>query len=269
MKLRLLFEKEEDTIEAPEGWFTYAGEEFPYWGNPNGNDKTQEYDVGKFNRYVKLGVRADEVISQLEDTVKNERGVTGRCAFAALLMMKYGVRVGNEDSASGYESGLEANKGEIVQTFGTTTLQNSHVSFSNGGMKLSFLGKEQVEHDMTIDDPFLIKYGKLMHDAADPQDKWIGIDYDTMFKFTKKKIGKNFIPKDFRTFCANTTGWRAMKKYLEMPKQDKKSDAKKELADVVEQVADRLGNTPGISRRSYLDNRQFDWFVDQRYEEKE
>src|SRR5690606_32797027 len=101
MKLYTLFEEKEEVIEKPAGWFTYAGEEFPYFGNPNGNDKTKEYDVGKFNRYVKLGVRADEVIGQLEDTVKNERGVMGRCAFAALLMMKYGVRVGNEDSASG------------------------------------------------------------------------------------------------------------------------------------------------------------------------
>ena len=77
---------------GPEGYFTYNGVEYPHWGNPNGRAKTIDYDVGKFNRYAKIGSMADELIGKFEDMTKSDRLSTkGRCAFACLVMMKYGI----------------------------------------------------------------------------------------------------------------------------------------------------------------------------------
>jgi DNA topoisomerase-1 len=183
--------------------------------------------------------------------------------------MKYGMRIGNEGSAEGYVSGLEKNKGEVVQTYGTTTLLNKHVSFVDNKIKLHFLGKEQVEHDIVVTEPFFYRYGKHYYGLGGPDDKWLGIEYDLLFDFVKTNIGDGFIPKDLRTFCGNVTGWNAILSYLDKPKQEKKSDAKKEIKEVVEKVANRLGNTPGIAKRAYIDGRMLDWFLSQRFEESE
>ena len=253
--------------EPKNGEFVFLNHEYPYWGNILGRNRTVEYDKGKFNRYAKLGVISDELIKDFANKVKtNPKSTEGRCAYASLLMMMNGIRIGNEGSAEGYVSGLKQNKGEVVQTFGTTTLRNEHIEFKDGTMHLDFLGKEQVHHDIKIKDKFLVKYGKVYHDQSRPEDKWIGIDYDTLFKFTKENVGDGFIPKDFRTFCANLTAWKVIEEYLNKPKAETKTDANQEIKDVVAKVARRLGNTPGIAKRAYIDNRMLDWFKEQRLE---
>ncbi|MDP1712206.1 MAG: hypothetical protein Q8K86_07095 [Candidatus Nanopelagicaceae bacterium] len=253
-------------MTKPLGKFTYLDNEYSYWGNPQGRSRTVEYNKGKFNRYAKLGSYADEVLKRLHEVVKNDHeSVDGRCAFASLLMMLYGVRIGNEGSAEGYASGLEKNKGEIVNTYGTTTLLNKHVSFSDDAMTLDFIGKEQVEHNITITGGFFTRYGKLYHDPSNPDEKWLKIDYDLLFDFIKANVGKQFVPKDLRTFCANITAWNYMKDYLEKPKVDTRTDAKAEVREIVEKTAKRLGNTVGVARSAYLDNRMLDWFIDQRH----
>lgn len=253
----------------PEGYFLYDGNEYPYWGNPGGKAKTIDYDVGKFNRYAKIGNKADELVDKFKNTISQDfNSLDGRCSFACLVMMKYGIRIGNEDSATGYESGMEETEGEIVQTYGTTTLLNKHVFVSEDSIKLNFLGKTQVEQDILIDDPFVVEYAKKYDNPNLPEDKWLGIDYDILFKFVKSEVGDSFIPKDFRTFCANVTGWNKIKSFLNKPKVGTKSEANDEIKTVVETVANRLGNTPGISKRNYIDGRMLDWFKSERLDEE-
>jgi hypothetical protein len=266
MKISVITETTGD-MEAnePSGSFAYQGNDYPYWGSPLGRSKTEDYSVGKFNRYAKIGVRADDLVNEFHDKLVEVPNLNdGKCSFASLIMMKYGIRIGNEDSAMGYESGLDSNVGEIVQTYGTTTLLNKHVMVEDGILKLDFLGKTQVQQSVEIDDPFIVKYAKHYHDSAKPEEKWIGIDYDILFKFVKSNIGDIFIPKDFRTFCANVTGWKAIKTFLNKPKRETITDANSEVKLITEVVADQLGNTPGISKRNYIDNRMLDWFKSER-----
>jgi DNA topoisomerase IB len=261
----LIFEADDVEFTEPLGRFTFEGEEFPYWGNPEGRNRTMDYDMGKFNRYAKIGAIADQFLTEMNRTVAaNPNSIEGRCAYASILMLRHGVRIGNEDSAEGYVSGMKQNKGEIVNTYGTTTLLSDHIS-TEGGLTLHFLGKEQVSHNIKISDPTLIKYGTWYKQHSQPHEKWLGIDYDMLFDFVKQRLGEGFIPKDLRTFCGNITGWREIQKYLSKPQIDVKSDAKKEVKAVVEAVAARLGNTPGIAKRAYLDNRMLDWFLAQRW----
>jgi DNA topoisomerase IB len=268
-KLHLLIEDEIEYVE-PTGYFTFAGIEYPYWGSPNGRSRTINYDNGKFNRYAKLGEISNDLVNSLESIVKsNTRSVDGRCAYASLIMMIYGIRIGNEGSAEGYISGLERNKGEFVRTFGTTTLLNEHISFSDSKMHLAFLGKEQVSHSIEISEPFFVKFGQIYHRSDAPQEKWLGIDYGTLFNFVKDNAGMAFVPKDLRTFCANTYCWKAILQKLNEEQVTTKSDANAEISDLVERVASRLGNTPNVCKNSYLDRRSLDWFKAQRLVEED
>jgi DNA topoisomerase IB len=89
-----------------------------------------------------------------------------------------------------------------------------------------------------------------------------------LFHFVRTELGEGFAPKDLRTFCANVTAWKHIQSYLDKPKKTKKSEAKKEIKAVVEATAKRLGNTPGIAKRNYIDGRMLDWFLAQRFEEE-
>ncbi|MBD3408520.1 MAG: hypothetical protein GF411_20520 [Candidatus Lokiarchaeota archaeon] len=269
MKMSVITETTELEFTEPEGYFVYGGDKYPYWGNPGGRSKTIEYEVGKFNRYAKMGHAADELVEKFERNVKQDwKGVKGRCSYACLVMMKYGIRIGNEDSAVGYESGLEETEGEIVQTYGTTTLLNKHVFVEEDKIILDFLGKTQVEQHVDIDDPFVVEYAKRYDDSDRPEEKWLGIDYDMLFDFVKSEVGDSFVPKDFRTFCANVTAWNEIKSYLDNPKRETRTDVNNEIKSVVEAVANQLGNTPGISKRNYIDSRMLDWFKSKRLNEE-
>lgn len=270
MKISIITETTGDLeYNEPYGYFQFAGNEYPYWGNPNGKLKTINYDVGKFNRYAKMGMMADDLVEKFKSIIGEDyTNIDGRCSFASLIMMKYGIRIGNEDSAMGYESGKEENEGEFVQTYGTTTLLNKHVFVDKSTIKLNFLGKTQVEQNVYIDDDFIVKYAKLYDDANKPEEKWIGIDYNVLFDFVKEHVGSAFVPKDFRTFCANITCWNEIKAYLSKSKRNTRTEVNDEIKSVIESVAAQLGNTPGISKRNYVDNSMLDWFKNERLSEE-
>ena len=119
-----------DEVKEPNEEFTFLEHTYNAWGSSTGRAKTDDYDKGKFNRYAKLGKVSDTVVNDLIVKInKDPDSIDGRCAFASLLMMLYGVRIGNEGSAEGYVSGLEKNEGEIVQTYGTTTLLKEHILY--------------------------------------------------------------------------------------------------------------------------------------------
>jgi len=266
MKMSIISEEIEDIeFDEPFGEFEFENQKYPFWGNPEGRNKTVDYDLGKFNRYAKIGVVANELIEKLKHNIKKDiGGINGRCSFACLIMMKYGIRIGNEDSAMGYASGLEDNEGEVVQTYGTTTLLNKHIKVQENKLSLDFLGKTQVEQHVDIDDPFVIEHAGKYYKPEEPEEKWLGIDYDMLFSFVKSEVGDAFIPKDFRTFCANVTGWKAVKSFLDKPKKEKKSEVNAEVKTITEIVASKLGNTPSIAKRAYIDNRMLDWFKSER-----
>ncbi len=249
------------TAANPQTSFVYEGKKYPTWGNPNGAMSTHTYDIGKFNRYARLGKTINEKKKELRDIIKNDPMSTdGRLAYACLLMLTYGIRTGNDDSAGGYESGIEENAGDIVHTYGVTTLENRHVTEKKNALVLSFLGKRQVKQNIKITIPLLVSTGKKYKKGRWPNERWLDIDYPSLFKFTKKVFGKPFVPKDLRTFVANTTAWDAMQEVATDIKTHTASEANELIKRIVDIVAKRLGNTPAIAKRNYIDIRMLDWF---------
>jgi len=263
MKMTILTEDIE--FDEPVDDFEFLGHRYPYWGNPNGRNHTIDYNIGKFNRYAKLGLIADDVVQEFKSMLDTDwQNIDGRCAFACLIMMKYGIRVGNEDSAMGHESKLEHTENEFVQTYGVTTLLNKHVNIVDDTINLRFLGKTEVEHNIKIGDPIVVQYAQLYYKPEEPETKWIGVAYSVLFDFIKSNIGMAFVPKDLRTFCANITAWRAIENLLSEPLRDTKTEANQDVKEITEVVSERLGNTPSIAKKNYIDGRTLDWFKNRR-----
>lgn len=256
-----------ENLLGPLGYFTYEDKDYPVWSSFEGRYRTEDPEMSKFNRYAKLGKIADKAEAKFKSIVKADpTSREGRLAYACLLMMKYGVRIGNEDSAEGYESQLPANIGEFVKTYGVTTLLPEHVTTEDNSLVLNFLGKKQVEQNIKIDDPLLIEAGMLYLDEIGPKT-WLGVDLGELTSYIKHNFGEQFVPKDLRTWCANVTAFDLMRPYLDEP-QVIKQEAKEEVKMLVAGVAAKLGNTLAVAKSSYLDARMLDWFISQRTIEK-
>lgn len=260
MQIETLFSSND--VKEPKEFFIFHNDKYPTWGSSTGSEKTSIYETGKFNRYASIGSYSNELFKDLYEKIENTpTELESRCAYACMLMMLNGIRIGNEGSAEGYESGLKYNEGEIVNTYGVTTLLKEHISFNNNKMMLNFLGKSQVDNKIVIENTLVIDVGKIHKNNNYPIPTWLGINYEILFEFVKESLGKHYSPKDFRTFCANTSAWKFYQDY-----KDKngltKTEANKVIKDIVYRTSLVLNNTPSVCKSSYIDSRMVDWIKD-------
>src|SRR5262249_877943 len=68
-------------------------------------------------------------------------------------------------------------------------------------------------------------------------------------EYLREITGKDFSAKDFRTWAGTVLAARALR---EFEKFDSKTQAKKNMVRAIESVAERLGNTHAICRKSYV-----------------
>ena len=207
-------------------------------GNLNGHNSNPD------NRSAKLLNRWPELTAKFERMVQagNGRTETARLAYAVLLIMKTAIRVGNEESAEGRVSinKWSPNFGQSVQTYGVTTLRNSHVVKCEAGLHLTFVGKKAVEQKLFTDNPTLKEYC-----PQGPADElWLGIDYPTLFAFVKRYVGDAFTPKDIRRAKVN-------KVFLSLLAETQEVN-KKTIRSLIEKTAEIIGHTKAVCKRSYL-----------------
>jgi len=233
-------------------------------GNPDGNFKHKDKEIAKFNRSAKIQKNYPEIDAKLRKFCEI-KGLSERkaCAFATLMMIECGIRIGNEESAEGYVSKAKKTEGQVLKTYGLTTLLREHVSFPpDGSIILNFIGKKSVEHDITITDPFLVSVGKefwsvplniRMFDA-----RWLTlpngqiIEDKNVNNFIRKSIGAKFSAKDFRTFKANIEAAKISKDILQKRLKLNKKEVNEEIKIIVSDVSKILGNSPTIARKAYI-----------------
>src|ERR1035437_2800345 len=165
-------------------------------GNSNGNYSN------KYNRAQKLINNWDVIKAKVERYVIRGKGKTilSKRAWLVLLMMETGIRIGNTASANGYVSKNKFGKhfNKIVKTFGAITLQVKHCKLSKDGqsLRISFLGKKQVQINTSTNNPIIIKYFPVMVSGKEPND----LVFETKARFINgfiiKRIGHYFTAKD-------------------------------------------------------------------------
>lgn len=237
-------------------------------GNSSGRLKGLNSTYSKFNRTAKIQSIYYGLDKKYRRFCEGTDKITYRkvSAFACLLMLETGIRIGNENSAEGYVSKAPKTKDQILKTYGLTTLQYRHVSFLNDTMILDFVGKKSVEHRMVVKDPLLVNVGKQIFDNGfkfPQKDSEIWLRYfigkglktlsiHSITQFIKASAGRHFTPKDFRTFRGNIAAAKTSVKLLKEPKDLNKGELKKELKLIIEGCSKVLGNTAGASKKSYI-----------------
>lgn len=248
----------------------YQQKEIPIAENLKGTAKNtssnpKKRKAVKFNRMANIASNLESFETKLYKILETKKIEDKKIAYSVLLMLETGIRSGNEDSAEGYVCNIKNHPliGQTIQTYGITTLKKEHIKIEGDELKIEFLGKKAVEQNLIVKNPQLVKWGKWFLENS-PNDTWLNIERKELKDWIKKTVGKNYMIKDFRTVRANLTAGTTAEKLIHNPKTDKKKVVLGEVKEIVQSVADQLGNTPSISRSSYINPEILDWFIHKR-----
>ena len=124
---------------------------------------------------------------------------------------------------------------------------------SRGRLRISYTGKHGIKRTVTITDRNLARIarktqdlpGQNLFEYVDEEGNVRPVGSSDVNAYIKEATGEDFTAKDFRTWGASVIAFEAM-----IEKLKEKGTVK--LKSVIEPVAEALGNTPAISRKSYV-----------------
>lgn len=200
-------------------------------------------DKHKYSGSLEFGAALPKLRRKVEADLK-KRKLSPDAVLAAIvrLLDTQFLRVGNEQYA-------RTNK-----SFGATTLRNRHLKRDGGKLTMRFKGKHGIVHEVPITDRNLKRIvgrcqelpGQNLFQYIDDSGEACPITSADVNDYIREATGGDFTAKNFRTWGASVIAFEQM---LEAQEQEK---AKISLKTVLEPVAEALGNTPAISRKSYV-----------------
>jgi len=202
-------------------------------------------DVDKFDRMAAFGRALPAMRARVDRDMGGKR-VSRRRVLATLvhLLERTLVRVGNEEYAR--ENG----------SFGLTTLRDDHVDIRTRSVRFVFRGKAGVEHDLRIVDRKLAAIVRRCRDIPgqelfryeDGTGRSHPLGSGDVNQYIRDLAGESFSAKDFRTWAGSVLALAA----LSQRPHGSAAHAKREIAAAIAQVAQRLGNTSAVCRKSYV-----------------
>lgn len=162
-------------------------------------------------------------------------------AVVRLLDTGY-LRVGNEQYARDNKS------------FGATTLRSRHLRRKGSKLMMRFAGKHGIVHEVPITDSKLKRIvskcqdmpGQHLFQYLAEDGEACAITSADVNEYIREAAGGGFTAKNFRTWGASVIAFERM---LSAQAQDK---IRISVKTVLEPVAEALGNTIAISRKSYV-----------------
>jgi DNA topoisomerase I len=206
-------------------------------------------DRAKFTRALALAETLPAARRAVTIDLRQSRDAKSRVLAAGFRMLDTGsLRVGSERYA-------EAN-GSV----GLTTLLCSHVSVGGDTVSLRFPGKsrqawrsEIVDADLAAVIRSLARRGpgaRLL--SYKDGSRWRAVSANELNGYVRDRTGGLFTAKDFRTLHGTIAAARSLARHGPERTARRRRMA---LAQAMREVADVLGNTPAVARRSYVDPR--------------
>lgn len=203
-------------------------------------------DGAKFERTIAFG-KALPRIRQRVATDLRRPGLDREKVLAAMMRLLETtlVRIGNEEYAKQNHS------------FGLSTMRDRHVKIRRGTLHFEFRGKSGRQHEIDLHDPKLAEIVRRTQELPG-QDlfQYVGEDGEPqkigssdVNAYLREIAGEEFSAKDFRTWAGTVLAAVALR---ELGASETKKEGKKNLVRAIEQVAERLGNTPAVCRKCYI-----------------
>ncbi|WP_242108275.1 DNA topoisomerase IB [Luteimonas aquatica] len=216
-------------------------------------------DADKFARLVDFG----NALPRLRRRLRADLRLPGLpadkvLAIAVSLLLETQIRIGSE--------AYERSNG----SYGLTTLRNRHVSFLRAGRaRLSFKGKGGRRHTLSVDDPRLVRLvracqslpGQQLFQYRDDGGRLRPVDSGAVNEYLLRVLGAPFTAKEFRTWAGTMKAFQCLAA-MPLPKRLSDRALAKVRGEVTGEVAALLGNTPAVSRKSYIDPSLFPGWQD-------
>jgi DNA topoisomerase IB len=133
-------------------------------------------------------------------------------------------------------------------------------------MTFAFKGKSGKEHEVEVADRRLARIvarcqelpGQQLFQYVDEDGERHGVASDDVNEYLREVTGEDFSAKDFRTWAGTVLAAMALQEFREF---DTEADAKRNVVRAIETVAEKLGNTPAVSRASYVHPQVIDAYL--------
>jgi DNA topoisomerase IB len=209
-------------------------------------------DSGKFARMIEFGAQLPRLRRRLRQDLALP-GLPKNKVLAAIvrLLDETLLRVGNEEYARSNKS------------YGLTTLRDRHVKFlSDGRAFFCFKGKSGRTQEVVLDDRRLVRIirhcqqlpGQQLFQYVDDDGRRQPVDSGMVNEYLREVMGGNgegFTAKDFRTWGGTV---RAISFLARHDAGERVSGRAFNhcVAATARHVAEALGNTPAVCRKSYI-----------------
>jgi len=176
-------------------------------------------------------------------------------AAAVQLLEKTLIRIGNEEYAR--------TNGSV----GLTTMRDRHARIRGASIRFEFRGKSGVAHAVDLHDARLARIVKACRDLpgyelfqyVDERGGRQSICSDDVNAYLREVSGDDFTAKDFRTWAGTVLAAQALARLARFKST---TEAKRNVAEAVARVADRLGNTKAVCRKAYIHPAVVDAYMD-------
>lgn len=204
-------------------------------------------ETTKFDRMIKFGQSLPAIRRHVARDLR--RPPLSRLAVLATvvqLLEKTLIRVGNEEYAR--ENG----------SYGLTTLRHRHVTIKPSTLRFHFKGKSGKVHEIEVHDRRLARRlrqldelpGQELFHYTDEQGGVHPVTSSDVNEYLHAIAGDEFSAKDFRTWAGTLAAACVLSEAQPHPGQ--RHLTKKQINEAVQCVANQLGNTPAICRKSYI-----------------
>ena len=198
-------------------------------------------DASKYDGCREFGEALPMLRKRVETDLK-KRKIERDAVLAAVvrLLDTEHMRIGNEQYA-------RANK-----SFGLSTLRSRHIRRKGAKLLMKYTGKHGIVHEATITDSHLKRIvakcqelpGQMLFQYVGTDGEPRAITSADVNAYIREATGADFTAKHFRTWGASVIFFEQLLSSAEGERQT--------LKTVLEPVAEALGNTPTMSRKSYV-----------------
>ena len=206
-------------------------------------------DETKFDRMLAFGAALPRIRARVTRDLAASAGapVDRNTVMAAVvrLLDTTMVRVGNDEYA------------RTNQSYGLTTLRKRHVAVTGDSLRLRFKGKSGVAHDVALKDKRIARVvkrcqslpGQELFQYLDADGQAHSVNSSDVNDYLREASGGEFTAKDFRTWHGSAAALALFKALGD----DEKTAITKTLANrLIAEVAQLLGNTVAVCRKSYI-----------------
>ncbi len=200
----------------------------------------EKREGAKYDKCVDFGEALPTVRARVEADLA-KRGLPRDKVVAAVvrLLDRGHIRVGNEGYARENDS------------YGATTLRTDHGEVKGATVRLSYRGKSGKDQNVRLNDAALARIVRRCQDLeGQALFQYLGDDGEPrrigsgdVNAYIQDAMGEEFSAKHFRTWGASVIALKAIRWF---------PDGDISLKLMLQPVADALGNTPAISRKSYV-----------------